>query len=84
MASGLSRSGSLAFSTLSVLHENQAMKMEREELKTQINVISARVCSWIAHRMCFCDGSTYSTLQHVGHSLVHWQRGKSEFHLHRT
>ena len=44
MASGLSRSGSLAFSTLSVLHENQAMKMEREELKTQINVISARVC----------------------------------------
>ena len=43
MASGLSRSGSFAPSTLSVLYENQAMKVEREELKSELKLISARV-----------------------------------------
>ena len=43
MGSGLSRSGSFAPSTLSVLYENQAMKMEREELKSELKLISARV-----------------------------------------
>ena len=45
MASGLSRSGSFAPSTLSVLYENQAMKVEREELKSELKLISARVCA---------------------------------------
>ncbi|CAL5224430.1 g7114 [Coccomyxa viridis] len=43
MASGLSRSGSFAPSTLSVLYENQAMKVEREELKSELKLISARL-----------------------------------------
>ena len=43
VASGLSRSGSFAPSTLSVLYENQAMKMERAELKSELRLISARV-----------------------------------------
>ena len=42
-ASNLSRSGSFAPSTLSVLYENQAMKMERAELKSELKLISARV-----------------------------------------
>lgn len=45
MASGLSRSGSFAPSTLSVLYENQAMKVERDELKSELKLISARVCA---------------------------------------
>ena len=58
-ASGLSRSGSFAPSTLSVLYENQAMKVEREELKSELKLISARVCAeppeqgrWHALRTC--------------------------------
>ena len=42
-ACGLSRSGSFAPSALSVLYENQAMKMERAELKSELRLISARV-----------------------------------------
>lgn len=49
MGSGLSRSGSIAPSTLSVLYENQAMKMEREELKSELKLISARVRSPLSH-----------------------------------
>ena len=51
MASGLSRSGSFAPSTLSVLYENQAMKVEREELKSELKLISARVWS---RALCRC------------------------------
>ena len=52
MASGLSRSGSFAPSTLSVLYENQAMKVEREELKSELKLISARV--WIQASYTSC------------------------------
>ena len=52
VASGLSRSGSFAPSALSVLYENQAMKMERAELKSELRLISARVGHYALGSVC--------------------------------